>query len=570
MEQPTFIPIYDTDTPFMPPIDRRFNMKWWGWGDESHRYDLSRAAGGLAYLRGRLGLEKLEPAFDREPEAVLIPASRADAALLDALAAVVGCGNCRTDHRERLSHSAGKGYQDLVRLRSLRLHAATDAVVYPRSEADVVAVLELCRRQNVAVIPFGGGTSVVSGLEPALGPCRAVVTLDLTLLSRVLGVDGISLTATVEAGVFGPDLEAQLRERGYVLGHYPQSFEYSTLGGWLATRSSGQNALRYGGIEKLAENLRVVTPAGTIETLRVPRRGDGPDVMQMLVGSEGALGVIVSATVRIQRLPEEQDYFMVAFKSFREALDASRTLLQAGASPALLRISDEEETTATLALGQTAAHGLDAFNRRAGKWLLKRRGFYPPSLALMLVGLEGTRAQNRQARREVMSHLSRHEHFNLGRSPGKRWLVTRFELPYLRDELLDNHLLIDTLETATTWSRLDALYRAVRETVARTAAEQGEPLVVYCHASHLYADGASLYFTLLGRQRRNDPLGQWMAIKQAANEAIRGCGAVISHHHGVGLDHRDHTGRGPTEQAMLAGLKATLDPEGIMNPGKLL
>jgi alkyldihydroxyacetonephosphate synthase len=290
----------------------------------------------------------------------------------------------------------------------------------------------------------------------------------------------------------------------------------------------------------------------------------------MLVGSEGVLGVIVSATVRICRTPEEQDYFMVAFKSFDEALDASRNLLQAGVTPALLRVSDEEETAATLALGQTAAKGLDAVKRRAGKWLLKRRGFHPPHMAVLLVGLEGTRAQNRRARREIALHLARHEHFDLGRSPGKRWLATRFELPYLRDELLDNHLLIDTLETATTWSRLEALYQAVHQALARAAAEQGEPLVVYCHASHLYADGASLYFTLLGRQRRDDPLGQWQAIKRAANEAIRGCGAVISHHHGVGLDHREHTGRGAAEQAMLAALKATLDPQGIMNPGKLL
>jgi alkyldihydroxyacetonephosphate synthase len=554
----------------MPPNDRQFKMKWWGWGHESHRFDLSRAATGVAYLRDRLGLEKLEPPFNLEPEAVCIPASRADDALLDALAAIVGRENCRTDHRERLWHSAGKSYQDLVRLRSLRLPAATDAVVYPPSEADVVAVLELCRRENVAVIPFGGGTSVVGGIEPARGACRAVVALDLALLRRILEIDPASLTATVEAGIYGPDLEAQLCQRGYVLGHYPQSFEFSTLGGWLATRSSGQNCLRYGGIEKLAESLRVITPCGTIETLRVPRRGDGPDVTQMLVGSEGVLGVIVSATVRICRMPEEQDYFMVAFKSFDEALDASRNLLQAGVTPALLRVSDEEETAATLALGQTAAKGLDAVKRRAGKWLLKRRGFHPPHMAVLLVGLEGTRAQNRRARREIALHLARHEHFDLGRSPGKRWLATRFELPYLRDELLDNHLLIDTLETATTWSRLEALYQAVHQALARAAAEQGEPLVVYCHASHLYADGASLYFTLLGRQRRDDPLGQWQAIKRAANEAIRGCGAVISHHHGVGLDHREHTGRGAAEQAMLAALKATLDPQGIMNPGKLL
>ncbi|MBX7164711.1 MAG: FAD-binding oxidoreductase [Pirellulales bacterium] len=550
--------------------DRRFKMKWWGWGDEHHRFDLSHAAAGLEYLGDRLGIRELAPAFAARMEDVALPDSQASAALLAALAEIVGPENCRTDHRERLLHSAGKGYHDLVQLRRLRLPEAVDAVVYPRSEADVMAVLALAQQQQVAVVPFGGGTSVVSGLAPLRGAQRAVISLDLALLNRVLDVDLVSQTATVEAGIFGPDLEAQLRARGLMLGHYPQSFEYSTLGGWLATRSSGQNCLRYGGIEKLVECLRAVTPAGTVETLRVPRRGDGPDVTQMLVGSEGTLGVITQATVRLRLVPDERDYFMFAFKRFDAALEASRTLLQSGISPALLRISDEEETAGTLALGQSTATGIKALQRRLAKQYLQAAGFFPPNLAVLLVGLEGTRAQNRAAAKQVKRHLKTCECRSLGRAPGRRWLQTRFELPYLRDELLDNHLLIDTLETATTWSRVDGLYRAVRDALQRAADTEGEPLVVFCHASHLYADGASLYFTLLGRQKAADPIAQWRNIKRAANEAIRAQGAVISHHHGVGIEHRDYTGWGETERLMLRQLKTALDPEGIMNPEKLL
>jgi alkyldihydroxyacetonephosphate synthase len=290
----------------------------------------------------------------------------------------------------------------------------------------------------------------------------------------------------------------------------------------------------------------------------------------MLIGSEGAYGVIVSATVRIRRKAEAQDYCMYAFKDFRTALEASRTLVQTGVVPALLRIADEEETTASLALGHRPARGGRALKRRFGQWLLARKGFRPPQLATFLVGLEGTAEQNQRQRRVVRRHLAHFACISLGRSLGRRWLTSRFELPYLRDELLDNHLLVDTLETATTWSGLHALYSAVRSAIENTARDQGEPMIVFTHVSHLYPDGASLYFSLLGRQKRSDPIGQWWAIKRAAGDAIRSHGAVISHHHGVGMDHRAQTGWSPIERAMLVQLKQTLDPTGIMNPGKLL
>jgi alkyldihydroxyacetonephosphate synthase len=554
----------------LEPADRRFKMKWWGWGAENVRAPLSQSPATLDYLRSRLGVERLEAPAVPQLDGVRLPESRLDEPLREKLAAIVGRENCRSDRRERVLHSVGKGYKDLVRLRQLELETATDVVVYPRNEADVVAVLACCREMRLAVIPFGGGTSVVGGLEAEPGEQRLVVTVDLAFLNRVLQLDEVSQTATVEAGIFGPELEARLAERGFMLGHFPQSFEFSTLGGWIATRSSGQNSLRYGGIDKLVESLRIVTPQGSIETLHVPRRADGPDLTQMLIGSEGAYGVIVSATVRIRRQAEAQDYCMYVFKDFRTALEASRTLVQTGVAPALLRIADEEETIASLALGHRPARGGRALKRRFGQWLLARKGFRPPQLATFLVGLEGTAEQNQRQRRVVRRHLARFDCISLGRSLGRRWLTSRFELPYLRDELLDNHLLVDTLETATTWSGLYALYSAVRSAIENTARDQGEPMIVFTHVSHLYPDGASLYFSLLGRQKRSDPIGQWWAIKRAAGDAIRSHGAVISHHHGVGMDHRAQTGWSPIERAMLVQLKQTLDPTGIMNPGKLL
>jgi alkyldihydroxyacetonephosphate synthase len=550
--------------------DRQFKMKWWGWGAESVRASLSQSPATLDYLRSRLGLERLEAPSALRLESVRLPESRLDSSERERLEAIVGTPNCRFDQRERVLHSVGKGYKDLVRLRQLTLDKATDVVVYPRSEAEIVAILACCRELNLAIVPFGGGTSVVGGLEAEGGGHRLVVTLDLAYLSRVVEIDAVSQTAIVEAGIFGPALEQQLAERGFTLGHFPQSFEFSTLGGWIATRSSGQNSLGYGGIDKLVESLRIVTPEGTIETLHVPRRGDGPDLTQMLIGSEGTYGIIVAATIRIRLKPESRDYWMYAFKDFGAAIDASRTLVQTGSRPALLRIADEEETTASLALGHRPSRGGRAVTRQFGRWLLARRGFRPPQLATLLVGLEGTAGQIRRQRPVIRRHFSQFECASLGRSLGKRWLATRFELPYLRDELLDNHLLVDTLETATTWSGLHALYVAVRSAIEKSAREQGEPMIVFTHVSHLYADGASLYFSLLGRQKRADPIGQWWAIKRAAGEAIRAQGAVITHHHGVGMDHRMQTGWSPIERQMLLQLKRTLDPTGIMNPGKLL
>jgi alkyldihydroxyacetonephosphate synthase len=559
----------------MQSADQRYKMKWWGWGSEQVRKELPHSPATRDYLRARLGLERFEPRSEFRLESLRLPESRADQALLSQLSAIVGPKNCRTDHRERALHSAGKSYKDLVRVRQLVLERAPDVIVYPQSEAEIAAVLACCRAARAAVVPFGGGTSVVGGIEPETGPQRVVVTLDLAFLKRVLEVDDVSQTATVEAGIFGPELEAALGERGLTLGHYPQSFEFSTLGGWIATRSSGQNSVAYGGIEKLVESLRVMTPEGAVETLRVPRRADGPDIGQMLIGSEGIYGVIVSATVRVRRAPADRDYFMYAFKSFASAVDVARDLIQSGAAPAMLRVADEEETAASLALGSRGAvSGLGSAGRKlmrkAVEWRLQQRGIRPPAMATLLVGLEGTRDENQRQQRIVRRRLRDADCVYLGRTLGKRWLATRFDLPYLRDELLDNHLLVDTLETATTWARLPALYAAVRDAIYQAAAKEGEPIVVFTHVSHLYRDGASLYFSLLGRQKRTDPLGQWQAIKRAVGDAIRNHGAVISHHHGVGQDHREHTGRTPVEQKMLAQLKQALDPTGIMNPGKLL
>ena len=383
---------------------------------------------------------------------------------------------------------------------------------------------------------------MVGGVEAEAGEQRVVVTIDLALLNRVLAIDEVSQTATVEAGIFGPELESRLGERGVTLGHYPQSFEFSTLGGWIATRSSGQNSLAYGGIEKLVESLRVVTPQGAVETLHVPRRADGPDVGQMLIGSEGIYGVIVSATVRIRRATAAVDYFMYAFKDFADGVTIARQLVQRGAAPPSC-VSPTKRRRPLRSRWAVAAGGPDgempAGESRKNHRVAARTVGHPAAGHVHATDRPGGNARRKPpaaatgARRPAWRVVRQS-----GADPRSSVARTHSICPYLRDELMDNHLLVDTLETATTWNRLFALYAAVHEAIHRAAAQAGEPIVVFTHVSHLYRDGASLYFSLLGRQKRADPIGQWWTIKRAAGDAIRAQGAVIGHHHGVGQDHR--------------------------------
>ena len=558
----------------MPSADQRFKMKWWGWGSDEIRKELPHSAATLRLSPRKVGHRPVRPRSEFKLQSLQLPESRATSPssrgwarswARNTAAPIIASGLCTRSGRVT---KICCGFRQLV-LEALPTPSSIPAAK-PRSRPCSPAAGS-CRPPSC---PSVGERVWSAGSSRKRAAQRVVVTIDLALLNRVLAIDEVSQTATVEAGIFGPELESRLGERGFTLGHYPQSFEFSTLGGWIATRSSGQNSLAYGGIEKLVESVRVVTPQGIVETLHVPRRADGPDVGQMLIGSEGVYGVIVSATVRIRRAPAERDYFMYAFKDFAEGVAIARQLVQSGATPALLRVSDEEETAASLALGSRGG-GTGWRNagrrmvRKAVEWRLERLGIRPPAMSTLLVGLEGTHDENRRQRRLVHAALRRRVVRQSRADAGSAWLETRFDLPYLRDELMDNHLLVDTLETATTWNRLFELYAAVREAIHRAAEQEGEPIVVFTHVSHLYRDGASLYFSLLGRQKRADPIGQWWTIKRAAGDAIRARGPSSA----IIMESGRTTARkraAPVEQQMLAQLKATLDPAGIMNPGKLL
>jgi alkyldihydroxyacetonephosphate synthase len=454
----------------------------------------------------------------------------------DRLAAVA---EVRDDRLARILRCRGKSYLDLLAQRAGDCESAPDAVVAP---GDVAAVLRVCAEQGVAVVPFGGGTSVVGGLEGLRGPFGALVSLDLGRLDRVLAIDDASLTAVFEPGLRLPEAERVLRERGLTLGHTPQSFEWASVGGCVATRSAGQSSTGHGRIDANVLGLDLTTPAGTLHTLDIAATAAGPDLRALAIGSEGALGVITRIALRVHPRPDAVRLEGWAFDSFAAGVDALRRLEREGLAPDIARLSDEEETRLGVALSGTG---------RLGRALLDRR-------SLLICGWEG-RTRRRVA---VASRLARWGGRPLGAAPGRAWAASRFAGPHLRDDLLDRGVLVETLETATSWSNLAHLYDAVRTAFAGTH--------VGCHVSHLYPTGASLYFTILARQDP-DPVAQWRALKSRAMDAVVAAGGTVTHHHAIGRDHAPWLPAevGPFGLDLLRTVKARCDPAGIMNPGKL-
>jgi alkyldihydroxyacetonephosphate synthase len=479
---------------------------------------------------------------------VSLPEPRLPAGLLDSLRGVLGDDAVVTDDQARRLRTRGKSTPDLLRARAGDLIDAPDAVVRPRSHDEVAAVLAWAVAHHVAVVPFGGGTSVVGGLAACRAGYAGMISLDLLRMDQLLAVDAVSMIATFQPGVRGPAAEALLAAHGLTLGHFPQSFEFASIGGFAATRSSGQSSCGNGRFDDMAVGLRAATPIGELRLGTAPANAAGPDLREAMLGSEGTLGVITEVTVRVRPAAEVTAYEAWAFPSFTAGADAMRALVQRELRPTVLRLSDEAETFVNLA-SQTSI-GVEQ----------------PVSGCLMIVGYEGAAALGR--RRVIADALGELGGRPLGEQRGQEWAAGRFAAPYLRDAMLDAGVLVETLETATFWSNRDRVYQAVKTALAGTL---GERTLVLCHISHVYETGCALYFTVAARQAE-DPVGQWRAAKATASDAILDCGATITHHHGVGADHKPWLARevGPVGVAMLRGLKSALDPTGILNPGVLI
>jgi alkyldihydroxyacetonephosphate synthase len=529
-------------------------MKWWGWGDPGRRLDLPSAA--VAALREELGVEAEDAAEPVALEQVSLPEARP---IPDAVGSAAG--DVLTGKEERLRRAAGRSYPDLIRLRSGGLEWAPDAILRPPDASAVDAVLAACAANGVAVVPFGGGTSVVGGLDAIGNGHGAVVSLDLARL-RAVELDARSLTATLGPGLSGPDAEAALAAQGATLGHFPQSFEHATIGGFAATRSAGQASSGYGRFDELVTAIELTAPVGRLRTRRIPHTAAGPALRELVLGSEGTLGAITEVSCRIRPAPRERRYEGWMAENFDAGREIVRDLAQRHEAPDVLRLSDEEETRVSLDLA-----GTDGLQKRAlDTYLSLRRR---EGGCLMICGWEGEAESVRRRRSLAQTRLRLGGAIPLGGSAGRAWDRNRYGGPYLRDELMNLGVMVETLETAHTWSRLDELYRAVS---AALRGALGKRSIVMCHVSHAYPDGASLYFTFFARARRGEELDQWRAAKTAACEAIVGAEGTITHHHAVGRDHAPYMRAEVGEVGLdaLRAVKERLDPAGIMNPGKLL
>ena len=536
----------------------RRDSNWWGWGDPAITPELDAQA--RAVLSERIGdLEPWPLAGGIEDFALPVPE-----VLPSSLSDTVGAENIFTSHEDRLRHSSGRGYADLARMRAGSLERTPDAVVMPVEAETLRRVLDLCAREGIAVVPFGGGTSVVGGVEPLRGAHQRLISLDLGAL-RDVEVDRRSLTARLGAGLRGPEAEASLAREGVTLGHFPQSFEYATIGGFAATRSAGQASSGYGRFDAVVSSIRLLAPTGDLQTLETPHTAAGPALRELIVGSEGVLGVIPEVTVRVKPVPQVRRYEAWMAESFEGGAEIVRSLAQGPGLPDIIRLSDEEETQGSLALsGPRGASGA-IFGRYLG---LRRRS----NGCLMIVGLEGDEESVARRRALAVRALRSGGAVYLGQAAGRSWEHSRYQGPYLRDTLMGMGAMVETLETSHTWSRLGELHDAVAAAIHGSLSGQGTPGLVFCHLSHAYADGASLYFTFVARSRHGAELEQWRQVKRAACEAIVASGATITHHHAVGRDHAPYMEAevGQTGLDVLRAVKEQLDPTGIMNPEKVL
>ena len=537
---------------------------WHGWGDPAQARPLG--PGALDFLRRTLRLSRVDAAHPPVDLADVRTGPVAlDDTVLEELRAITGPGHVSTDQTDRILHAGGKSTPDLIRRRSGDALDAPDAVVFPGSSEEVGRLLALCVKRQIAVVAFGGGTSVVGGVEPLRGRFAGVITLDLRRMNRLLHIDPLSRTATFEAGIRGPAIEAALAPHGFTLGHFPQSHQEATLGGYVATRSAGQASTGYGRSDELVKSARLETPVGPFDVgSPAPGTAAGPKLLDVVVGSEGTLGVITRATVKVSPAPESKVYGAWSFPSFTAGSDAMRRLRndgRRGDMPHVCRLSDTDETASTFKLGGWKTGALSRY--------LSARGQKTPALALFV--WEGDKHQARAGKRRSARILRRAGGIALGPIPGRSWEHGRFSGPYLRDELLTRGVFVETLETAATWGHLEETYSGVRQAILGSLESRGAAAFVQTHISHVYSDGASLYFTYLAGLE-DDGLAQNARVKEAASKAIVAAGATITHHHAVGTDHAPFMGTeiGTIGVRVLAGIKNTLDPEGIMNPGKLI
>ncbi|SQD79890.1 FAD-binding oxidoreductase [Moritella yayanosii] len=535
--------------------------RWNGWGDEANKLDLPSSAD--AFLLAKIG--STTPLIDAKLEDVInqVPESRLpNHRLFD------------RDPEGRIRHARGQSLPDWLAMRSGDFEYFPDGVAFPENSDDLVELLSVCQQHHILVIPYGGGTSVAGHINPFASE-QAILTVDMGRMNRLIALDTDSQIATFGAGTPGPQVESQLRAQGYTLGHFPQSFELSTIGGWVVTRSSGQQSLRYGRIEELFAGGEVITPVGRLDIPTFPASAAGPDIKALLMGSEGRIGILSEVKVRVRKLAAQENFYVTFFPSWQQAKDAAKTLVQADIQLSMLRLSNAIETETQLALAGHAKQiallekALAIFGTKEGK-------------CMMTFGLTGTKFQCRSALKQLKKITKAHKGLYTGSFMGNKWAEKRFTMPYFREALWQKGYVVDTLETATDWQNVDNLIakietnlRTVLTQDASTGTTAGTPqLHVFTHLSHFYPQGSSIYTTYIFKAGEDyqQTLAQWAKLKHTTSEIIVNNKGTISHQHGVGKDHQPYliTEKGALTIKAIQSLCDTFDPQQIMNPHCLL
>ena len=552
------------------------HMKWWGWGNEGVGFHHDDKPGFAPFVLEAVGLDLLtatkaeEPSFDE----LKVPKSNAAPAFITALTAIVGAANITTDDKLRVVHTYGKSLRDLVRIRNNWIERAPDVVVYPADEDEVLAIVKAAVKADAVIIPFGGGSNIAGSLEPLPTEKRTVVSLDLGRLRLVVGIDEESGLARIQAGSQGPDLEEQLNAKGWTIGHFPDSFTHSTVGGWVATRSSGMQSDKYGDIADIARGLRVARADGMLVLRPLPSTSSGPSVREMILGSEGRLGVITEVTVQVHRIPAKRDVYAYFFPNWEAGIAAMQKISESDAAPSITRVSDARETGFTLATSKDR-HGFDKFVAgtvlpaiMGAKWGKDNLD----QICISFIAYEGSVSHAKRQRKLVERIIRDHDGLTIiGTGPGILYDQKKFDTPYLRDFLLDMGAAGDVSETATPWSKINRVHDAAYAAAQGAYDEIGIKGWIMSHMSHSYHSGACLYFTF-AFVFKNDPVAEYNLVKNAIQQAFVDNDATISHHHGVGVEHSpwledDISAEGVV---VMTALFTGADPGSNYNPGKII
>jgi len=526
--------------------------RWNGWGDDSISYPLAKSA--AEFLVEKVGTSQIIPDATLESVLAKVSPSRIPPHPL-----------VLTEPIDRLRHACGQSLPDWIALRSNTVKAFPDGVAYPRNDLDVQDLLHYCSQVGNLIIPYGGGTSVVGHINPTQSE-QPTLSVDLSRMSRLIDLDETSRLATFEAGINGPQIEELLNTRGFTLGHFPQSFELSTLGGWIATRSSGQQSYYYGRIEDIFAGGHIETPIGGLDLPPLPASAAGPDLRQIILGNEGRLGIITRAIVRLRPIPETDKFYGIFFPHWEAGVEAVRQIAQSRVAISMARLSNADETNANLIL--SGKERLVAWAKRG----LNSLG-YRDQRCLMIIGVTGDRKSSRLAKQQALSICRSRGGLAAGAFIGNIWKKSRFLTPYLRNTLWERGYAIDTLETAVPWSKIISCSQAIIDALQNGSNPNDQRVLVLAHLSHIYRDGASIYVTIIFKRSRDscETFEHWNILKQAASLAIVTHGGTISHQHGVGEDHAPYLEKekGKSGMEILRSIGKTLDPDGLMNPGKL-